>query len=50
MPLRKGGGKKVRSANIATEIKAGRPRKQAIAIAYAVQRRGSKKKGTKRAH
>ena len=33
MPLLKGRSKKVVSKNIATEIRAGRPRKQAIAIA-----------------
>ena len=34
MPLRKGKSKKVIAANIATEIKAGRSPKQAVAIAY----------------
>lgn len=33
MPLLPGKSKKIISKNIATEIKAGRPRKQAIAIA-----------------
>jgi len=33
MPLKKGSSNKVISANIRTERKAGRPRKQAIAIA-----------------
>lgn len=33
MPLLKGSSKKVISANIATEIKAGRPKEQAVAIA-----------------
>jgi len=33
MPLKKGKSKKVISKNIKTEIKAGKPRKQAIAIA-----------------
>ena len=33
MPLKKGRSKKVISENIATEVRAGRPRNQAIAIA-----------------
>lgn len=33
MPLKKGSSKKVISENIAAEIRAGRPRDQAIAIA-----------------
>lgn len=33
MPLKKGSSKKVVSENIATEIKAGRPKDQAVAIA-----------------
>lgn len=33
MPLKKGSSRKVISSNIKTEIKAGRPQKQAIAIA-----------------
>lgn len=34
MPLAKGKSDKIVSKNIATEIRAGRPRAQAIAIAY----------------
>jgi len=34
MPLEKGSSKKTISKNIATEMRAGRPQKQAIAIAY----------------
>lgn len=34
MPLRKGSSKKVISENIATERRAGKPEKQAVAIAY----------------
>ena len=33
MPLRKGSSKKVIAANIRTEVRAGRPQKQAVAIA-----------------
>ncbi len=33
MPLKKGSGQKVISANIRREIKAGRPQAQAVAIA-----------------
>jgi hypothetical protein len=36
MPLKKGGSRKTISENIATEIRAGRPRAQAAAIAYSV--------------
>lgn len=34
MPLKKGSSKKTIKSNIKTEIKAGKPIKQAIAIAY----------------
>lgn len=34
MPLKSGSSKSVISDNIATEMKAGKPQKQAIAIAY----------------
>ena len=33
MPLKTGKGRKVIAANISTEVKAGKPQKQAIAIA-----------------
>lgn len=45
MPLKKGRSKKVIGENIATEIKAGKPKDQAIAIA--MSKSGKKKKGAK---
>jgi hypothetical protein len=39
MPLKKGKSKAAREANIRTELAAGKPPKQAVAIAYAEQRR-----------
>lgn len=46
MPLKKSTSKKAVSENIKTEIEAGKPQKQAGAIALEVQRR-AKKKGKK---
>lgn len=45
MPLNKSGSKSAVSQNIKTELAAGRPKKQAIAIALSTQRAS---KGTKR--
>ena len=44
MPLKKGESKKAFQENIKTEIAAGKPQKQAVAIAYSVKRRSPKKK------
>ncbi|HBB6884840.1 TPA: hypothetical protein ON591_001461 [Citrobacter freundii] len=43
MPLKKGKSKKVIGENIATEIKAGKPKDQAIAIAMNKAGKGKKK-------
>lgn len=43
MPLKKSASKKAVSSNIKTEIKAGKPQKQAVAIALNVQREAKKK-------
>ena len=43
MPLTKGKSKKAISKNIATEIKAGKPKDQAVAIAYSVAGKSKKK-------
>lgn len=44
MPLNKSKSKKSFVSNIKEEIKAGKPQKQAVAIAYSVKRRAAKKK------
>jgi hypothetical protein len=44
MPLKKSKSKKVVGENIKTEMKAGKPQKQAIAIALQTQRDAKKKK------
>ena len=45
MPLSKGKGKKAFSSNVKAEMAAGKPQKQAVAIAYSVQRKAGKKRG-----
>jgi hypothetical protein len=44
MPLKKGKSKKAISANIRTEMAAGKPQKQAVAIALSTARGGKKRR------
>lgn len=44
MPLKKGYSRKTISRNIRTEIRAGRPQRQAVAIALSVARKAAPKR------
>lgn len=44
MPLKKSTSKKAFSSNVRAEVNAGKPVKQAVAIAYSVKRQAAKKK------
>jgi len=48
MPLKQGYSQKAISHNIRTEIRAGRPRKQAIAIAMETARRARRRAGKRK--
>jgi hypothetical protein len=43
MPLKKSASSKAFKENVKTEIKAGKPQKQAVAIAYSIKREAAKK-------
>jgi hypothetical protein len=48
MPLVKSKSKKAFSENIKREMEAGKPQKQAVAIAYSVKRKAGSKKRSKK--
>ncbi len=48
MPLDKSGSKKAFGKNIKAELEAGKPKKQAIAIAYNVKGKADESKGAKK--
>lgn len=45
MPLKRGSSKQVISSNIRTEMKAGKPQKQAVAIAMSKAGKSNRRKG-----
>lgn len=44
MPLKKSGSKQAFKENVRKEVKAGKPVKQAVAIAYSVKRKSTRKR------
>jgi len=50
MPLKQSAGKNAVSSNIKTEIAAGKPQKQAVAIALSVARKNAAKKARGKRH
>lgn len=44
MPLKKGSSQKTFVKNLKTELKAGKPKKQSLAISYSVKRKAQSKK------
>jgi hypothetical protein len=48
MPLEHGKSKNAFKHNVSTEVRAGKPVKQAVAIAYSVARSGKKRKPRKK--
>jgi len=50
MPLKQGKSKAAVSANVKTEMAAGKPQKQAVAIALSVARRNAAKKARGKRH
>lgn len=48
MPLKKSAGKKAFKENIKREIAAGKPQKQAVAIAYSVKRKAQGRKNARK--
>lgn len=47
MPLKQGKSEKAFKENVKTEMKSGKPQKQALAIAYSVKRKSKPTKGKK---
>ena len=48
MPLKQSSSKKAFRENVRAEMRAGKPQKQALAIAYSVKRKNSGKRGKKK--